>query len=82
MENDNKNELNEPKMPYSKSVIKIFKSFKEQEDYEFEQMGKLSSLQILQQLRKFINIAYGMHGYNPNNLPNKHSITILTQKNI
>lgn len=39
-------------------------------------MAALNSEQILQQLRKFINIAYAMHGYDPNNLPQSHSIKI------
>jgi hypothetical protein len=55
----------------------VFHSFEEQEEYEISEMSKLTSIEILQQLRKFINIAYGLKGYDPNNLPKKHSIKIL-----
>ena len=59
--------------------IQIFKSFQEQEAYELKQMASLSSVQILQQMRKCINIAYGMHGYDPDNLPKKHFIKIISR---
>lgn len=38
-------------------------------------MASLNSTEILQQLRNLINLAYGMHGYNPNKLPKQHTIT-------
>jgi len=72
-------EVNEPIATYGKRPIHIFNSFEEQADYELKQMAALSPEQILQQLRKFINIAYGMHGYDPNNLPKKHSIKIISK---
>ena len=80
--NDHKepNKINEPLIKYGTSQVKIFKSSKEQEEFEIKQMASLSSLEILQQLRKFINVAYGMHGYDPNNLPSKHTIKILTPR--
>lgn len=74
-----KNELNEPAVEHGRE-IHVFNSFKEQEDYELKQMAMLSSIEILQQLRKFINIAYGMHGYDPNKLPKKHTIKIIENK--
>ncbi len=55
----------------------IFKSFEEQEEYNRLQMANLTPYESLLYLRKMINIAYGMHGYNPDNLPTKHKITIL-----
>ena len=63
--------------PFTKKSILIFKSFEEQEDYNRLQMAKLTHLERLQHLRKMINVAYGMYGYDPNNLPTKHKITIL-----
>jgi hypothetical protein len=69
--------VNEPGAVYPSREIRVFKSFEEQEAYEMKKMAELSSLEILQQLRKFINIAYGMHGYDPNNLPKEHSIRIV-----
>jgi hypothetical protein len=73
------NELKEPAVVYDRE-IHIFNSFKEQEDYELKQMAMLSPIEILQQLRKFINIAYGMHGYDPDKLPKKHTIKIIETK--
>jgi len=58
--------------------IKIFNSFEEQESYELKKMSELTSIDILKQMRQFINLAYGMHGYNPNNLPTKHTIKIIS----
>jgi hypothetical protein len=70
-------EVNEPAAEYQAGKIIFFHSFKEQEEYELKQMAALSSIQILEQLRKFINVAYVMHGYNPDNLPLAHSIRII-----
>jgi hypothetical protein len=64
-----KKKLKEPEVAYESRKIRVFHSF--------EEMSKLTSIEILQQLRKFINIAYGLKGYDPNNLPKKHSIKIL-----
>ena len=66
------------KLPACNSrALQIFNSFKEQEDYELQEMAKLTGEQILMQMRQMINIAYGMHGYDPLNLPLKHDIVIL-----
>jgi hypothetical protein len=72
-----KKKLKEPEVDYESRKIRVFHSFEEQEEYEISEMSKLTSIEILQQLRKFINIAYGLKGYDPNNLPKKHSIKIL-----
>jgi hypothetical protein len=74
-------EVNEPTAIYDERKIHIFNSFEEQAEYELKQMAALSSEQILQQLRKFINIAYGMHGYDPDKLPQKHIIKIVKHPN-
>lgn len=71
------NELNEPVAGYRTGKVAVFKSFEEQEEYELKQMAALTPAQLLEQLRKFINIAYGMHGYDPGKLPLKHSIRII-----
>ncbi len=78
-ESENENQINEPAVPYSMN-IKIFHSFEEQEEFDRKEMAMLTPIQRLQHLRTFINIAYGMHGYNPNNLPTKHSIEIIDLK--
>lgn len=70
-------QVNESPVEYGKREFHIFRSFEEQEEYELQKMAKLTPIQILQQLRQFINIAYGMHGYNPEKLPAKHTIKIL-----
>ncbi len=72
--NDEIQVVHEPLGTYEPHRIKIFKSFQELNDYELQEMANLSPEIILQDLRNFINIAYGMHGYNPDNLPKNHSI--------
>jgi hypothetical protein len=69
--------VHEPSTTYGKRGIRIFSSFEELDNYELQEMAKLSSEQILQDLRKFINIAYGMHGYDPDKLPQKHTVKII-----
>ena len=64
---------------YGTNHVRVFNSFEEQASYELSQLAALSSEQILQQLRKFINIAYGMHGYNPDKLPKKHFVKIISK---
>ncbi|MCG3168107.1 MAG: hypothetical protein POELPBGB_03907 [Bacteroidia bacterium] len=71
--------VKEPEVGYSEKKIHIFNSFAEQEQYELEQMAVLTPVEILQQMRKFINTAFAMHGYNPEKLPKKHTITIVTK---
>ena len=75
----NTNEVNEPAASYSSREIHLFHSFEEQEALELKKMAALSPLEILQHLRPSINIAYGMHGYNPDNLPVEHRITIIAE---
>jgi hypothetical protein len=70
------NKLNEPLSSYGRP-IQIFNSFEEQQAYEFKEMSKLSGEEILYQMRRMINIAYGMHGYDPAELPKKHDIVII-----
>ncbi len=69
---------NEPAKLYKNRDFQIFNSFEDQETYKLEQMAKLSSEDILKQMRKLINLAYGMHGFDPNNLPKKHTIKIVS----
>ncbi len=71
------NEVNEPQA-FIKREIRIFASFEEQEEFERKQMQQLSPEERLMQMRQFINIAYGMHGYNPDNLPKKHTVKIIS----
>lgn len=75
MDEENKDsQMKEPLVPYTKT-LHIFHSFEEQEAHELKEMASFSSIEILQHLRQCINLAYGMHGYDPNNLPKKHTIT-------
>lgn len=76
----NDNSVNEPLLNLNKGNKQIitFNSFEEQAAFELKQLTKLSGIDILIQLRKFINIAYAMHGYNPDKLPKKHSIKIIS----
>jgi hypothetical protein len=69
--------VEEPIIPYAKRGIKIFYSHEQQEEYELKQMSLISPKEALQNLRKLINLAYGMHGFDPNKLPSKHSIKII-----
>ncbi len=71
---ENKDQVNEPLAIYGNN-LRFFQSFEEQEKAELEEMASLSSVEILQHLRRFINTAYGMHGYNPDVLPSKHNIS-------
>jgi hypothetical protein len=72
---DNINELNEPNIGYGN--FSFYQSFEEQETASLHAMALLTPLERLQQLRKLINTAYGMHGFNPNKLPQRHSIKII-----
>lgn len=45
--------------------------------YELKRMAGLTPVQLLTEMRQLINLAYGMHGFDPANLPKKHSIKII-----
>ncbi len=75
-DNSRQNKLNKPQASYERP-LQIFNSFEEQHDYELSEMAKLSGEEILKQMRQMINIAYGMHGYDPLKLPKKHDIKII-----
>ncbi len=79
--NSSNSKAEEPSSVYKKRTIKIFHSFEEQEEFELQQMALLKPIELLQHLRRLINFAYGMHGYDPNNLPKKHSIRIIKPGN-
>ncbi len=64
-------EVVEPAVEYQQRKILVFNSFEEQEEYELNQMALLSPEETLQQLRMMVNRAYGVHGYNPDQLPKK-----------
>lgn len=67
----------EPVNGYPKHSVKIVGSHSELDNESMEKMALLNPVEILQQLRQLINLAYGMHGYDPNNLPKKHTIKII-----
>ncbi len=69
------NVINEPNVVYAGHDLTFFNSIEEQNRFELEELSKLNSEEILRNLRKFINISFGMKGYNPENLPTQHKIT-------
>ena len=75
-EKKKQNQVNEPQSAYTR-LFKIFNSFEEQQEDEIKEMAKLTGEEILKQMRQMINVAYGMHGYDPLNLPKKHDIVII-----
>ncbi len=62
---------------YSEDKLRIMNSQEELELYELKRMAGLSPVQLLTEMRQLINLAYGMHGFDPHNLPSKHSIKII-----
>ncbi len=74
-----KNEVNESAVGYGSNLV-FFNSFAEMNEYDREQMALLSPEECLKQLRQLINLAYGMHGYNPNKLPKTHNIKVIPYK--
>ncbi len=75
MQDNEENKVDDPIPEYGGKTIRIFESFEDQNNYEREQMAKLTPIELLQNLRRYINIAYGMHGFDPENLPVKHTLT-------
>ncbi len=73
---ENKNELNEPIVGYSN--FNFFQSFEEQETASLQAMALLTPIERLQQMRQLINLAYGMHGFDPHNLPKQHTLKIIS----
>lgn len=80
-QNGNSDIVSEPDISYQKRTLKFFNSFQEQNDYERNQMAQLTKTELMQNLRRYINIAYGMHGYDPGNLPKKHKLTFKQPNN-
>ena len=68
--------VKEPKTVYKKSSFRIFHSFEEQAQYELEKMATRTGIESLRLLRRCINVAFMMHGYNPAKLPKKHKLKI------
>lgn len=62
---------------YSEDKLLIMNSQEELELYELKRMAGLSPVQLLTEMRQLINLAYGMHGFDPTDLPKKHSIKII-----
>ena len=77
---ENSQEAQEPSINYGKRTIRIYKSFEEQAEEELKYMASLSPLETLMEMRKMINLAYGLHGFDPNNIPKKHSIKLVSYK--
>ncbi|MBL7889647.1 MAG: hypothetical protein JNL24_08845 [Bacteroidia bacterium] len=62
---------------YSDNKFRIMNSHEELDLYELKRMAGLSPVQLLTEMRQLINLAYGMHGFDPTDLPKKHSIKII-----
>jgi hypothetical protein len=69
--------VNEPQATNTKREFLVFHSFEEANHYERQSMAQLTSKECMIRLRKFINLAYGMNGYDPSNLPKKRDIHII-----
>jgi hypothetical protein len=67
----------EPLMVYNANSVRVFNSFDHQADWERSEMAKLNGYECLLRLRQYINIAYQMHGFDPDSLPHNHSIKIV-----
>ena len=67
MDEENKNEINEPAAPYGRE-IKIFHSFEEENEYTHSQWYKLTPQQRLQCVYELLTAMYGsevVHNPNP-----------------
>jgi hypothetical protein len=62
----------------NKRPFKIFKTKEDQENAEREYSASLTPLERLFVLRKMINNAYGMHGFEPNKIPKTRSLRIIS----
>ncbi|MBY0427251.1 MAG: hypothetical protein K2Q22_16570 [Cytophagales bacterium] len=69
MEGQDTDNAKDPQPEYLHSRLRFFKSFEEMNEYDAKQMAALSPLECLIRLRHNINLAYGMHGYDPENTP-------------
>lgn len=61
---------------YQKTEIQVYNSYSDKLSQDLIYVAGLNPLQRLQQLRQLINLAYGMHGYDPENIPTLHRISI------
>jgi len=61
----------------TKRKLTFFASQNEQEEVEMLRFANLSPLERLQEMRQCINLAYGMHGFDPDNLPTQHKLTFV-----
>jgi hypothetical protein len=57
--------------------LSFFNSQEEKEELDLMRMRNLSHEERMMEMRQCINVAYGMHGFDPSNLPQKHKITFI-----
>ena len=62
-------------VPKKRGELKIYTSREEMEEDRYSEMAKRTGLENLINLRRLINISYGMHGYDPNKSSGPHNIT-------
>ena len=79
-DDDKPNKVDEPEIVYGKKSLRIYNSFEEQREDELKYMASLTPTERLMEMRKLINLAYGLHGFDPANLPEKHTIKIVSYK--
>jgi hypothetical protein len=65
--------------PQKRGELKFYNSHEEQEEDRSREMSKFSGLENLINLRRLINISYGMHGYDPNKPTGLHNL-IFTER--
>ena len=58
--------------------LTFFNSQEEKEEIDLIRMRNMSHEERMIELRQCINLAYGMHGYDPLNLPKKHTLTFIS----
>ena len=62
--------------------IRIYKSFEEADQADRIYMANLTPVQTLEQMRMFINKAFGMKGFDPSDLPIERNIKIIGYQSI
>jgi hypothetical protein len=70
----NDNMLNEPPSSWG---IRIFGSVEDAANEQRAYWASLTPLERMINLRKLINMSYGMHGYDPDHLSPEHHIEIV-----
>lgn len=57
--------------------LKFYSSQEELDEAELKRMREMTPEERMREMRLHINLAYGLHGFDPNNLPTKHTLTFI-----